>query len=387
METGANKAWVCFVCHTPHDTVEAMSTHACDSSRDVHGEDHPQDFWSRYMRRLGHEMAPLSTHSPNSTFSAKPPGPKSKTNPSSTSAHSNLPTLSNPSLLSPRHHAAIYANTLIYTVTVTRPHLSSSSASSFSSSASFSFPDAPSFPAVAKIFIDDAVDLDDFQRESKIHHFVSRARVRNVVPLIHAYTNSVTTVHFRPGRCLLLPLLRRVEVEEYATMTTRQLRGLGLSLCSAVADLHNYGIAHLDISPSNVYHCDDDGESFLLADFGHSHWTYMEEGWPVGFGTQGYCAPEGRDGYDGQCGSFRSDDYSVAAVLAEALCHGFLDYKGDAENCVERLREEVSPYRYEPRSECDAVPRAVLTYIGGLLDRRRGDVAGLAAVLEAWDAK
>jgi hypothetical protein len=133
------------------------------------------------------------------------------------------------------------------------------------------------------------------------------------------------------------------EVESKGRLEAQGAVHVALDLCEAAGTLHEHGIVHTDITPSNVIiaadgaHLIDFGIARLISDEGRSD---MEN-----LGTWGFAAPEQ---YGFAKVDARSDIYAIGRVLGYALTGIFPDAKNEFEDALEnpdlvprRLREVI----------------------------------------------
>ena len=98
-------------------------------------------------------------------------------------------------------------------------------------------------------------------------------------------------------------------------LTEKQIKQVGLSLCSTLAYLHKKGIVYGDLKPSNIMWTKD---SVVLLDFGTAMF-FNEIEQPVCFrGTAGYAAPEWFLG-SGKVVTELADVFSLGATLYHLL--------------------------------------------------------------------
>ena len=127
-----------------------------------------------------------------------------------------------------------------------------------------------------------------------------------------------------------------------------------LGTCRALEYLHNQGLVHCDIKPSNVIRLSDG--SIKLIDFGLAMDMALPHS-PNGNGTKGYMAPEQEVG--GGIIDQRADIYSLGCLLKFMLT-GFLDAGSQGAKSVEakelitvaeRMTQDAPEQRYQSVSE------------------------------------
>src|SRR6266513_2008671 len=95
------------------------------------------------------------------------------------------------------------------------------------------------------------------------------------------------------------------ELARRERMSVEQAAQLGLSLSQALAELHQHGLVHRDVKPSNIIFVKGRAK---LADIG----LVAQVGEKMRLGTEGYIPPEGS-------GKPQADLYSLGMVLYEAI--------------------------------------------------------------------
>ena len=171
---------------------------------------------------------------------------------------------------------------------------------------------------------DDAV-LALFRREAAaLHNLYNEAIVRYYVFAIDPVSETpYLAMEFVDGQ----PLSERIQqgplsVEEADIL--RQRVGPGLHAA------HRLGIIHRDISPDNIILPGGDPSRAKIIDFGIARSSILGEGTVIGSGFAGkynYVSPEQLGLYGGEV-SGRSDMYSFALVLAQALTGRAIDLSG-----------------------------------------------------------
>lgn len=181
---------------------------------------------------------------------------------------------------------------------------------------------------------DDAV-LALFRREAAaLHNLYNEAIVRYYVFAIDPVSETpYLAMEFVDGQ----PLSERIQqgplsVEEADTL--RQRVGPGLHAA------HRLGIIHRDISPDNIILPGGDPSRAKIIDFGIARSSILGEGTVIGSGFAGkynYVSPEQLGLYGGEV-SGRSDMYSFALVLAQALTGRAIDMGGSQVDIIDKRR-------------------------------------------------
>ncbi len=181
---------------------------------------------------------------------------------------------------------------------------------------------------------DDAV-LALFRREATaLHNLYNEAIVRYYVFAIDPVSETpYLAMEFVDGQ----PLSERIQqgplsVEEADIL--RQRVGPGLHAA------HRLGIIHRDISPDNIILPGGDPSRAKIIDFGIARSSILGEGTVIGSGFAGkynYVSPEQLGLYGGEV-SGRSDMYSFALVLAQALTGRAIDMGGSQVDIIDKRR-------------------------------------------------
>ncbi len=181
---------------------------------------------------------------------------------------------------------------------------------------------------------DEAV-LALFRREAAaLHNLYNEAIVRYYVFAIDPVSETpYLAMEFVDGQ----PLSERIQqgplsVEEADIL--RQRVGPGLHAA------HRLGIIHRDISPDNIILPGGDPSRAKIIDFGIARSSILGEGTVIGSGFAGkynYVSPEQLGLFGGEV-SGRSDMYSFALVLAQALSGRAIDMGGSQVDIIDKRR-------------------------------------------------
>jgi len=173
-------------------------------------------------------------------------------------------------------------------------------------------------------------------------------------------------------------------------LSDRDVAGIGLALCGALAHAHVQGVVHRDVKPSNVLVPDavhDGAPAAKLTDFGVARVVgaggdaLTRTGDVVG--TLAYMAPEQAEGREA---GPAADLYAAALVLYESLAGVNPIRGGSAVATARRLGATLPPLARQrrdlPPALCAAIDRALLPRPG-----ERGSVASLHRALAAARAE
>ena len=174
-----------------------------------------------------------------------------------------------------------------------------------------------------------------FRREAAaLHNLYNEAIVRYYVFAIDPVSESpYLAMEFVDGQPLSERLKERPLTVEEADIL-RQRVGPGLHAA------HRLGIIHRDISPDNIILPGGDPSRAKIIDFGIARSSILGEGTVIGSGFAGkynYVSPEQLGLYGGEV-SGRSDMYSFALVLAQALTGRAIDMGGSQVDIIDKRR-------------------------------------------------
>jgi len=141
--------------------------------------------------------------------------------------------------------------------------------------------------------------------------------------------------------------------------------GLGIRICSALAEAHKVGLLHLQLRASNVFVVSDEEggtESVRLVDFGVG--PRCKVGPRPYYGVPKTLSPEQ---IEGKIVSFKSDIFAAGLLLYRMLA-GRHAFDGPDEVVVKRICEApVRPIEYRP---ADPIPMELWTFIRQALEKK-----------------
>jgi len=190
-------------------------------------------------------------------------------------------------------------------------------------------------------FATDAALIERFAREA-------RAAARLTHPAIVAIYDTIADGE---TNAIVMELISGITLREYMDLQGPLPPEDAIEIAAAVADAlrcaHEAGIVHRDIKPANILLCDD--RRVKVTDFGIAKVAVDDDMTHAGtlLGTAKYLSPEQ---VSGAAVDPRSDIYSLAVVLYEALC-GTVPFNGDSDAAIAlaRLqREPISPRQIRP---------------------------------------
>ncbi|MFJ5368705.1 serine/threonine-protein kinase, partial [Bosea sp. CER48] len=182
--------------------------------------------------------------------------------------------------------------------------------------------------------LDEAV-IALFRREAAaLHNLYNEAIVRYYVFAIDPATETpYLAMEFVDGQ----PLSERIRQQPLSSEEANILRQrVGPGLHAA----HRLGIVHRDISPDNIILPGGDPSRAKIIDFGIARSSLLGEGTVIGSGFAGkynYVSPEQLGLYGGEV-TGRSDMYSFALVLAEAVTGRPIDMGGSQVQILDKRR-------------------------------------------------
>ncbi|QEL21301.1 protein kinase [Bosea sp. F3-2] len=174
-----------------------------------------------------------------------------------------------------------------------------------------------------------------FRREAAaLHNLYNEAIVRYYVFAIDPVTETpYLAMEFVDGQPLSERIKERpLSIEEADILRQRVAPGLHAA--------HRLGIIHRDISPDNIILPGGDPSRAKIIDFGIARSSILGEGTVIGSGFAGkynYVSPEQLGLYGGEV-TGRSDMYSFALVLAEAVTGRAIDMGGSQVQILDKRR-------------------------------------------------
>lgn len=206
----------------------------------------------------------------------------------------------------------------------------------------------------AKVFEKDATASQRFLREARA---AARVRHPNIVDVFDFG-------HLGDGRPYFV-----MEMLEGESLTERLARGpldvpeavaIARQMASALAAVHERGVVHGDVTPSNALVVSSDPPIVKLVDFGLAAITgeaFAEEDSEFVLGTPAYISPEQLRGLPA---TDRSDQYGLGAVLFELLAgHPPFEHENLRELCMMHIQAPIpavtSPFGPLPPKLADVV--------------------------------
>lgn len=217
---------------------------------------------------------------------------------------------------------------------------------------------------------DEAV-LALFRREAAaLHNLYHEAIVRYYVFAIDPVTETpYLAMEFVDGQ----PLSERIKERP---LTVEQANVLRQRVAPGLHAAHRLGIVHRDISPDNIILPGGDPSRAKIIDFGIARSSILGEGTVIGSGFAGkynYVSPEQLGLFGGEV-TGRSDMYSFALVLAQALTGRPIDMGGSQVDILDKRR------RLPGLSQVDASLRPLLArMLAPDPENRPADMAEVAA--------
>ena len=190
----------------------------------------------------------------------------------------------------------------------------------------------------AKVFEKDATSSQRFLREARA---AARVRHPNIVDVFDFG-------HLGDGRPYFV-----MEMLEGESLTERLARGpldvpeavtIARQMASALAAVHERGVVHGDVTPSNALVVSSDPPAVKLVDFGLAAIAgeaFAEEDSEFVLGTPAYISPEQLRGLPA---TDRSDQYGLGAVLFELLAgHPPFEHENLRELCMMHIQAPIPP--------------------------------------------
>lgn len=186
-------------------------------------------------------------------------------------------------------------------------------------------PDMARDEAVIALFRREAAALHNLYNEAIVRYYVFAIDPASETPYL--------AMEFVDGQPLADRIKERpLSVEEADILRQRVAPGLHAA--------HRLGIVHRDISPDNIILPGGDPARAKIIDFGIARSSLLSEGTVIGSGFAGkynYVSPEQLGLYGGEV-TGRSDMYSFALVLAEAVTGRALDMRGSQAEILDKRR-------------------------------------------------
>ncbi len=185
--------------------------------------------------------------------------------------------------------------------------------------------------------------------EAELHRSLSDIRHRNIVGIYDVVSDG--------NKCIVLEqYISGKTLESCETMSEKAAVDIMVQLCTALEFIHNMGIIHRDITPSNVMLSDDGIVKLIDFDIARKFKDSAPNDTRI-LGTEGFAAPE-QFGFEQT--TARTDIYSLG-VLLNYLLTGDKDIKNIYENnprlkyVIEKCTELEPQKRYESAARLRAV--------------------------------
>jgi serine/threonine protein kinase len=200
----------------------------------------------------------------------------------------------------------------------------------------------------------------DVLNELRLHELLSRRAAPFVVPLLAHFEGSVRmpgTGQLRESIVLVMPVGEPIKAELLWHMD--EIVQCADGLLAALAALHELRVLHNDVKWSNTLRVGAE-RRVVLCDFGFSTAVDVEGGaaMQIGMGTEGYMAPEVRDGWDASVttaadvysagialGKLRRahDQCAAMRTLVNRMCSSYSYMRPSAAAVLDVWRREVTP--------------------------------------------
>jgi serine/threonine protein kinase len=195
-------------------------------------------------------------------------------------------------------------------------------------------------PVAVKILVERDADLypamTRFLREARLG---TRIRHENIVEVFD-YGSTPEGLVYLVMELLQGEDLRALIARHEDGLPWARVRSLMLQICDGLAAVHDAGIVHQDLKPSNVFRVlADGGERIKLIDFGVATTVGEREGPSMIVGTPQYMSPEQAQG---RAVDARSDVYSAGIILCELLT-GRVPFNGSPIAVLTAQIERPSP--------------------------------------------
>src|SRR5262250_2362382 len=173
-----------------------------------------------------------------------------------------------------------------------------------------------------------------FEREEEIGKALNHPGILKIIP-VEQKSRPFIVMEFVKGQTLdrLMHTVGLLPVSDTLKIASR--------ICDALQYMHEHGVIHRDMKPSNIMLCDDG--TLRIMDFGIAKTEAMRR---ITFGafsptmaTPDYMAPEQ---FNGERGDHRTDIYSLGAILYEMLT-GQVPFQGPNVYAVMNARLRGDP--------------------------------------------
>lgn len=160
---------------------------------------------------------------------------------------------------------------------------------------------------------------EDVEREVAVLSILHHSNMPRLKGVFTSEGHYFIAMKRMPGETISSYVDEFVQIHDETGQLERLLRHLSIDVLNALSYLHNRGIVHLDVKPSNLLVSDH----VSLVDFGCARFLDAKEDLQWGDGDKSYSAPER---IAGKPPSTASDVWSFGAVLFE-LCFGIAPHR------------------------------------------------------------
>ncbi|KAJ2758020.1 hypothetical protein H4S06_002898, partial [Coemansia sp. BCRC 34490] len=185
-------------------------------------------------------------------------------------------------------------------------------------------------------------------RELYFHHKIAASRSEHLVHLLDEFTDN------SDKQVMVFPRMNSAEIYGHDLL---DIARIARQMLTALEELHGLGIAHLDITPTNIMSDPNDPSHIEVIDFGLAcDISTTDDGRLPSRGTCGFVAPEVLSGHSND---LRADIYSAGVVLGMMLqkylptvnlrlLGGPLVRSDTTDGIISTIDELLDAYKYTP---------------------------------------